>query len=525
MPLVPSDKPKATPRTRKPATVKPAPKARVRKLPPAKQMEIPDLEAATPAPKARSPRKPRSASPAKQKPQAATAVTNPLWSISPERRRILCLSGGTASILFLVGMFLFYSVDYPYYDQWDFVPFLEKAYARQLSWSDFWAQHNEHRLVFPRLLMLVLARLSHWNLYLELGANFLLAALAWLVLCAQAKSGGRQIFEGSSVTVYLMLTLIVFSLSQWQNWFLGWQLQEFMNVLAVVLALIALTWRGLPGLGVGAAACFGIVATGSFANGILIWPIGLLLLLLQRAERGKYLRYELLGWTALGIAVTWAYLRGYTTPSYHPPLSSALAQPLHCVLYVLAYLGQPLWNLDPIISIVMGLIALLLWSTSLMQLLLSRVPVRILSPWIGMALYAIGTACLTALGRVDNGLDQAMSSRYVTMANLLWIPVAIQFYWVARLNDGPIVRRSLALKISVLCALLVTASLVGAYRWAERHHAYEGLRNQVLQGYDLDSLRTIYPPDPSVILDRREVLQRLSLSVFRGIRSVPAPQS
>lgn len=506
-PLVPEEKPKAKARARKV----------VAKSVPASQ-PIPEK----PAPKPRAPRKPRTASAPKAKPIAKAIAPQPAWSLSPERRRILCLSGGTASILFLLGMYIFYSIDYPYYDQWDFVPFLEKAYARQLTWTDFWAQHNEHRLVFPRLLMLVLARLSHWNIYLELGANFVLAGLTWLILCAQAKTGGRRVFEGTSVTIYLILTLIIFSLSQWQNWFNGWQLQEFMNVLAVVLALIALTWGGLPGLGVGLAACFGVVATGSFANGILVWPIGLLLLVLQHAERGKYFRYELLGWTAVGILVTWAYLRDYATPSYHPPLSSALAQPLQCSLYVLAYLGQPVWNLDPVISIVMGMIGLLLWSTSLAQLFLSRVSIRILSPWIGMALYAIGTAAITALGRVDIGLDQAMSSRYVTMANLLWIAVAIQFYWVARLNDGPIVRRTLAVKVVLLCALLLTTSLTGAYRWAERHHAYSGLRNQILQGYDLESLQTVYPPNPAVVIERRIVLHRLGLTVYRG-RGLPLP--
>ncbi|MBL7645005.1 MAG: hypothetical protein JNK74_02335 [Candidatus Hydrogenedentes bacterium] len=503
----PDVRPKAKPRARKTA---------------AKVASVPHPVSEKPAPKPRAPRKPRTPSAPKAKPNAKAVAAPPMWSLSPERKRILCLSGGTASILFLVGMYLFYSIDYPYYDQWDFVPFLEKAYARQLTWTDFWAQHNEHRLVFPRLLMLVLARLSHWNIYLELGANFILAGLTWLVLCAQAKAGGRRVFEGTSITIYLMLTLLIFSLSQWQNWFNGWQLQEFMNVLAAVLSFIALTWGGLPGLGIGLAACFGLVATGSFANGILVWPIGLILLILQRAERDKYLRFELLGWFAVGMAVTWAYLRDYATPSYHPPLSSALNQPLQCVLYVLAYLGQPVWNLDPVVSIVMGMIGLLLWSTSLAQLFLSRVSLRVLSPWIGMALYAIGTAAITALGRVDIGLDQAMSSRYVTMANLLWVAVAIQFYWVARLNDGPIVRRTLAVKVVALCALLLTASLTGAYRWAERHHAYSGLRNQVLQGYDLESLHTVYPPNPAAVVERRVILHRLGLTVYRG-KGLPLP--
>lgn len=503
-----------TPR-RKRAARKPKAPASAKTPAKPKPVEVPVEPAEKPAPKSRAPRKPRATAAPKAKPKAKAVVAPPAWSLSPEKKRILCLSGGTASILFLVGMYLFFSIDYPYYDQWDFVPFLEKAYAGQLTWADFWAQHNEHRLVFPRLLMLVLARLSDWNIHLELAANFVLAGLTWLVLCAQAKSCGRQVHEGTNVAVYLMITLMIFSLSQWQNWFLGWQLQEFMNVLAVVLALVALTWGGLPGLGVAVAACFGVVASGAFANGILIWPIGAVLLLLQRRERGKFFRFELLGWIVVGAAVIKAYLTDYTTPSYHPPLSSALTQPLHCLLYVLAYLGQPVWNLDPIISIIMGVVGLLLWSTSLVQLLLSRIPVRVIAPWIGMALYAIGTACITALGRVDIGLDQAMSSRYVTMANLLWIPVAIQFYWVGRINDGPLVRRSLSFKVSVLCLLLVVASLSGAYTWAERHNTYENLREEVLQGYDLERLRFVYPPDSGIILERRLILHRLGLSVFR----------
>jgi hypothetical protein len=66
------------------------------------------------------------------------------------------------------------------------------------------------------------------------------------------------------------------------------------------------------------------------------------------------------------------------------------------------------------------------------------------------------------------------------------------------------------------------ASLAGAYRWAERHHAYSGLRNQVLQGYDLESLRTIYPPDPAAVIERRIILHRLGLTVYRG-RGLPLP--
>lgn len=496
-------------RAKAPAKPRAPRKPRAKKVvEPGVQLELPVKAEAKP----RKPRAPRKKSGVSVEPAPAVVARSSRFPLDPGRQRVLYLSGSIAAILFLVGMLLGFSVDYPYYDQWDFVPFLEKAHTGQLTWGDFWAQHNEHRLVFPRLVLLALALWSRWDIHWEMGASLFFAVLTWAVICAQAKSGGRRVHEGPNTAVLLMFTLLVFSMSQWQNWFLGWQVQEFMNVLAAVLTFVALSWGGLGGL-VLAGVC-AVVASFSFANGVLAWPVGLVMLLLQYRERGRWARFELIGWIVAGVVVTGAYLRGYETPAYHPGLSSALGQPLECVLYVLAYLGQPVWNFDPFISLLLGGGGVLLWLTSTTQLLACGVPRRHLLPWFGMALYAVATAAMTALGRVDSGLDQAMSSRYVTMANLLWVAVAVQSYWAGRVSDGPLLRRALPYKVGVLCALLVVASLAGAYRWAGRCQAYRGLRVDVLQGFDEERLRTIYPPNPQVIVERREVLRRLGLGIF-----------
>ena len=44
-----------------------------------------------------------------------------------------------------------YGVNVPWGDQWDgMAPLFEKWFAGTLSFGDFWAQHNEHRCLFPR---------------------------------------------------------------------------------------------------------------------------------------------------------------------------------------------------------------------------------------------------------------------------------------------------------------------------------------------------------------------------------------
>lgn len=415
-----------------------------------------------------------------------------------------------------MGMYGCYALDMPYYDQWELVPLLEKLYEGTLRPGDLWAQHNEHRLVFPRLLMLVMARLSGWNIYWELATNVVLATLAWAALCITIRRSSDPVHDGDSGPVYMLVTLIIFSVSQWQNWFSGWQLQEFMNLLAVFITLGCLTWARNTTSGVLIALAAAIVATYSFANGILLWPIGALLIALQQPLRKRSFLREITLWVMVGVAAVASYLYGYTTPSYHPPLAEALTQPLQCFLYILAYLGQPLGNIDLHLAICMGGLGLLVWLVTLFQLMASRVPSTATLPWVGMALYAIGTAAITALGRVDEGLDQALSSRYVTMANLLWIPLVVQVYWVAQVNEESFIRRLLPLKIVVLSLALFLASFVGAYQWTERYNAYSALRTEMISGTDSDRLRTLYPPRPQVIIERREFLKQKGLSIFGG---------
>lgn len=72
-----------------------------------------------------------------------------------------------------------FSVDVPWWDEWAFVDLLQ-------SWSRqdmgrvialLWAQHNEHRPLFPRLIMLVLAQLTGWNIRTEMYFSLLLSIM------------------------------------------------------------------------------------------------------------------------------------------------------------------------------------------------------------------------------------------------------------------------------------------------------------------------------------------------------------
>ena len=66
-----------------------------------------------------------------------------------------------------------WATNLPYWDQWDearllFQPWLDGT----LSWQNFFIPHNEHRIVFTRLLDLIEVQLNgQWDIYLQTVVN------------------------------------------------------------------------------------------------------------------------------------------------------------------------------------------------------------------------------------------------------------------------------------------------------------------------------------------------------------------
>ncbi len=405
----------------------------------------------------------------------------------------------------LLAAFLCFSVDVPYLDQWEFVPFLQKAMDGALTPHDFWAQHNEHRILFPRLIMLALARATHWDLRAELALNFLLGAALFALLAWQAGAAAKNAGRGEAWGLRAILSLIVFSLSQWQNWFLGWQLQEFLSLFFVLAALFLLD-RSRSRVGfLALAAAAGVVGTYSFANGMLIWPIGAAMLCVSGWNHAN--RQNLALWAAAGILTACSYLYDYHTPSYHPPLSAVLRHPIEYPLYVLRYLGQPVLNWNGTAAAWMGGAGLLAWIVLLYR---TRVEKHVFASCLGLGLYAIGSALITGLARIEFGPDQAMSSRYITLANPLWLAIAFLAWSLPPGRKS----RWLPRAAWTLAVLLVMASLYGGYRWTERYHAYSESRSALMAGDRPELLKRLYPDVPR-LLERREILRKYRLSVFR----------
>jgi hypothetical protein len=75
----------------------------------------------------------------------------------------------------------FFAVDLPWWDQWYLVPVFRALDSGrpEVVLHALWGQHNEHRFPIPRLLFFLLARVTDWNVVVEMWFSLGVAVLTF----------------------------------------------------------------------------------------------------------------------------------------------------------------------------------------------------------------------------------------------------------------------------------------------------------------------------------------------------------
>ena len=253
-----------------------------------------------------------------------------------QRFRFLIFAGPPFLLLcvFLRGV----ASDIPWADEWGFVSLLEKWYAGALTLADLFGQLNEHRPFFPRLIELPLAAMTHWNLRYVVALNALLGAGICAILFRQIRK--LELFFGEAFdATYFLVAIFAFSFAQCDNWIFDNVplLLCVFSCLAGIFLLCAPTLSPAKLLG---AAAAGVVATWSFANGMLFWAVGAAILILRPADPRK--KTVLAAWAAISALMIAGYFYGYRKPAGHPSPFFVLHHPFKAAGYFAAFLGNTL---------------------------------------------------------------------------------------------------------------------------------------------------------------------------------------
>lgn len=390
----------------------------------------------------------------------------------------------------LTAFLAYYSIDVIYWDEWGIASLLDKFYKHTLTFRDIFAPHNEHRIVLGKIIMLLNAIYLHWNLYLEIAVNVLFAAGTSIVMYyASQKMTGLDTKKRS--VLYFVSACLIFSCSQHLNYIWGFTMQIFMSVFFNMLALCLLVY--------GNTACYFIAilsaftATFSFANGMLIWPIGIIILLLLKISSVSKIHWlKIFLWLAVSVFSVWLYF--YDAGSrmgLSERLKYILTHPHMFMILFTCYLGAPISVFRQSAALAAGIFGLALQAFSFTEIIQARKLDRNILFWLGVDLYVLMSAAVTALGR-SSSIAATMTRRYSSINMLFWIAV------FALLFTALEIRRKVSLKWYVVFACLILSLSVSEENFIAARENYEAravFKEQIKAGiYDNEHfLREIFP--------------------------------
>ena len=229
---------------------------------------------------------------------------------------------------------------------------------------------------------------------------------------------------------FCRIFLATVSLRQFENFFWGFQLQWFLNILAVASGgFILARGKRSPLRFLGIFSC-GIVALYSLSAGAVYWFLVSLFLLFDgyaiTEKGGKVYAYF---WLLLFFVVMCFYCMGFDFSNNLQQGNFAEVSYLSYVGYVCCYLGASILpqqvtgnGAAPVLCGAAGLIVCswLVWRSHRRGDPGLRVGRRY---FIFLAAYAVGVALLTGAGRFKMGIVQAGASRYTSVSLLLWLAV------------------------------------------------------------------------------------------------------
>ncbi|MDZ8078385.1 MAG: hypothetical protein RMX35_04645 [Nostoc sp. DcaGUA01] len=341
---------------------------------------------------------------------------------SPKAKLVLAVSYSLPVVL-LFWFVATFSVNVPFGDDWALVNFFANIHSGTANFRDFFSQHNEHRILFPRIIFGVLAFSSKWNIKLETYFIFLLAlvnfAILYKIAACNWNKGNQVLFNLFNITI----CIAHFSLNQYENLLWGFQIAWLFINTCLILAIFILTVPKnlLPNIRLLLASLCCFIASFSSAHGLLSW-VAILpsVYFLEGIDKQKKIRILL--WMGLFAFCVAIYSIGYEKPSHHPTILFIFQKPLIASKYFLTLIGFSLFKntLPPVLT---GLIILLIFSFFNLLAFTNQQSkfVNKAAPWLSLGWFAILFASMTTIGRAGFGVEQATSSRYVSVSILLVI--------------------------------------------------------------------------------------------------------
>ena len=400
----------------------------------------------------------------------------------------------------------------PLWDQWAVFHRWEIAQKTGNFLNYFFRQHNEHRIIIPRVFFVIdLLAFGGREVFAMAGILFIQTLHASLLFYLVAWNWKNMLWRCVCAGVIIMF---MFSALQMANFVTGFQIQ-FVGVFllaSTAFAAVAHARSHSQYRAFGVAAAAGLAATFTMANGVLVWPLLIAIMVYQRWEY----RFWWMA-TAIGALAVCAYFVTYQTPLHHPALSLSFFKTLALIKYVAVYIGSIIFvEYKNAMNVGLLGILLILIGTILTFFKYGRAIPKPALSLMATAYFILGTALATGLGRLEFGLEQAQAERYATPAYVYWISMGgLWLALVTKFDHGVFfIRCTASIVIGLILINIITAAVTAHDRYRPQGLARRQVASALLVGVkDPAPYFAVFATMPGMWA-RGQALREPQLSIF-----------
>lgn len=378
--------------------------------------------------------------------------------------------------------------------------------------ANFFTQHNEHRIILFRALTIADNLLLHSLFLTHYVMSAIFQCVTLLSVIALAWIAGVRERRDLVIIGCFGLVLLFWGM-QAENFLWAFQVQFFGVYSFAILSFLLITYcPGWMGVGLSLLAC--AASVGSIANGVLV---AILLPWLAYVQQRRLREVFVLIFFAF--LLVFLYMKGFHRVEHHGNPFEAWRKLGKIFTYLMVYLGSPLAQAFPGAAPGLKIKLAMIFGITGSILLAAFAWIYVRSDWaknnavsalLAVVIFVFLTGGITALGRVDFGHGQALSSRYLTSALSFWLALWAVAYVMTR-NTG----RVIVVCMAVLFALAtpftrVTISQL-ALSWLRNADAAAtaGLSDVV----DPEAFRGVFP-DPNFVEGRMTIMRPAELGIF-----------
>lgn len=326
------------------------------------------------------------------------------------RNRLAILSLLTLPIFISIIYIIRYAVNVPYWDEWDLqTELIRKLYEGNLSFMDFFRQHNESRPFFPRFILLVIDSITRYNMRYEAIATFLLYCVSSFIIVFMYRHENK--LNAVNILALVPVSWFYFNLSQMRNMLFGMFLLNALMFIGFLSAVNTIDKSKGLDRNFGFSLMAAVISTFSFSAGLTVWPVCLVQLILQKS---KAKLYRLAIWVTTAAVILIIYLYEYHKPELMPSPFDFLGHPLQAALVFLSSFGLAIFR-DPILSPISGALLLITIFCLFISSKISSSSKIFLDEdikWFSLLLFSVMTSTEIVITRTSLGLDNAIDIRY-----------------------------------------------------------------------------------------------------------------